>query len=571
MASGTCRKRRRSPSAGSSLSDRGSSEELPSDDMGVIKRKNIVKGNEGGLKYICDVCSADITSTTLSFAYRGEVRIRCAQASCSDYDLCVPCFSKGETSRDHDPRTHPFSVIEQHSIPIYTREWGADEELLLLEGLEVYGLGSWSDVADHVGGFRTKEEVRDHYIETYIQSSKFPLPENADPKDLRLIEEIPREKFQARKKRRIEERKEAAKAAPPATPKQKPTASVPACHEVQGYMPGRLEFEVEHHNEAEEAVQSMQFDPGDGIDARTGKLDPEMELKLLVMNIYNARLTSRADRKKTIFEHELLQYRRNNNLDKKRTKEERDLHSKAKSFARMMNHQDFESFTVNLEYEHNLRQAIVQLQDWRQMRIGDLKAGEKYEQEKQIRAQRPAPTGSLDRAGGIRGPKPTAPVETPSATTALCAPELPERLKASHTHPPLAQTRTSILHSSTNPTSTPTKGPLTNGNTNIPSTPSSQLKPKYSMPALNGTTPLKFASESTTDLHLLTREEIDLCSALRLRPKPYLVIKEGLIKEAMKSGGGLKRKLAKEVCKIDPSKSTRIFDFFVHAGWIQKI
>lgn len=31
--------------------------------MGVIKRKNIVKGNEGGLKYICDVCSADITST----------------------------------------------------------------------------------------------------------------------------------------------------------------------------------------------------------------------------------------------------------------------------------------------------------------------------------------------------------------------------------------------------------------------------------------------------------------------------------------------------------------------------
>ncbi|KAL8907197.1 MAG: hypothetical protein Q9207_001563 [Kuettlingeria erythrocarpa] len=561
MASGTCRKRRRSPSAGSSLSDRGSSEQLSSDDMGVIKRKNIVKGNEGGLKYICDVCSADITST---------VRIRCAQASCSDYDLCVPCFSKGETSRDHDPRTHPFSVIEQHSIPIYTRDWGADEELLLLEGLEVYGLGSWSDVADHVGGFRTKEEVRDHYIETYIQSSKFPLPENADPKDLRLIEEIPREKFQARKKRRIEERKEAAKAAPPATPKQKPTASVPACHEVQGYMPGRLEFEVEHHNEAEEAVQSMQFDPGDGIDARTGKLDPEMELKLLVMNIYNARLTSRADRKKIIFEHELLQYRRNNNLDKKRTKEERDLHNKAKSFARMMNHQDFECFTVNLEYEHNLRQAITQLQDWRQMRIGDLKAGEKYEQEKQIRAQRPAPTGSLDRAGGIRAPKPTAPVETPSATTALCAPEIPERLKASHTQPP-AQPRTSILHSSTNPTSTPTKGPLTNGNTNIPSTPSSQLKPKYAMPALNGTTPLKLASESTTDLHLLTREEIDLCSALRLRPKPYLVIKEGLIKEAMKSGGGLKRKLAKEVCKIDPSKSTRIFDFFVHAGWIQKV
>ncbi|KAL8934574.1 MAG: hypothetical protein Q9211_005158 [Gyalolechia sp. 1 TL-2023] len=553
-----------SPSSGDEERDRA--EDTSSDDMGVIKRKNIVKGNEGGLKYICDVCSADITST---------VRIRCAHSACSDYDQCVPCFSKGDTSRDHDPQTHPYSVIEQHSIPIYSRDWGADEELLVLEGLEVYGLGSWSDVADHVGGYRTKEEVCDHYIKTYIESSKFPLPENADPKDLSLVEEIPREKFQARKKRRIEDRKEAAKTAAPATPKQKPTASIPACHEVQGYMPGRLEFETEWQNEAEEAVQLMQFDPGDGINPRTGELEPEMGLKMLVMNIYNARLTARADRKKVIFEHELLHYRRNNNADKKRTKEERDLYNKAKPFARMMNRQDFETFTANLEYEHNLRQAISQLQDWRQMRIGDLKTGEKYEHDKQIRAQRPAPTGAFDRIGGIRAPKPTPPVETTSATTILTAPELPERLKS--THPQTASSSvaqppiTSTSHPTSNALSTPTKGPLTNGNTNIAATPSSQLKPKYSVPALNGTVPLKLANENTTDLHLLTKEEADLCSALRLMPKPYLVIKEGLIKEAMKTGGGLKRKSAKEVCKIDPSKSTRIFDFFVHAGWIQKV
>lgn len=464
----------------------------------------------------------------------------------------MPCFSKGDSSRDHDPKTHSFSVIEQHSIPIYTRDWGADEELLLLEGLEVYGLGSWSDVADHVGGFRTKEEVREHYIQTYIESPKFPLPENADPKDLSLVEEIPREEFQARKKRRIEERKEAAKAAPPATPKQKPTASVPSCHEVGGYMPGRLEFESEHENDAEEAVQSMQFEPGDGVNPRTGELEPEMELKLLVMNIYNSRLTSRADRKKIIFEHELLEYRRNTNRDKKRTKEERDLHNKAKPFARMMNRQDFESFTVNLEYEHNLRQAIAQLQDWRQMRIGDLKTGEKYEQEKQIRAQRPAPTGAFDRFAGARVPKPTPPVEIPSATTALTAPELPERFKPNraHTSSPLHQPPASVPLSPPNATSMTTKGPLTNGNTNITATPSSQVKSKYSVPPLNGTTPLRLANENTTDLHLLTKEEVDLCSALRIMPKPYLVIKEGLIKEAMKSGGGLKRKSAKEVCKV---------------------
>lgn len=31
--------------------------------MGVIKKKTITRGTEGGVKYICDVCSADITNT----------------------------------------------------------------------------------------------------------------------------------------------------------------------------------------------------------------------------------------------------------------------------------------------------------------------------------------------------------------------------------------------------------------------------------------------------------------------------------------------------------------------------
>lgn len=457
----------------------------------------------------------------------------------------MPCFTKGETTRDHDPRSHPYSVIEQHSIPIYTKDWGADEELLLLEGAEVYGLGSWADIADHIGGFRTKEEVREHYIQTYIESSNFPLPERADPKDISLLDENPREKFQARKKRRIEDRKEAAKSAPPATPKQKPTASVPACHEVQGYMPGRLEFETEFANEAEEAVQHMQFDPGDGTNPRTNDVEPEMELKMVVMDIYNSRLTSRADRKKVIFEHNLLECRKNTALEKKRTKEERDLFNKAKPFARMMNNSDFKAFTENLEYEHNLRQAIGQLQDWRQMRVGDLKTGEKYEADKHLRAQRPAPTGTFDRLAGVRVPKPTPPVEIPSATTALTAPELPERLKPRESAPVApagAQASTGSNSSS--------KGPLTNGNSNTPNPPASQSKARHNISPLSGTQPLKITYENAIDLHLLTKEEQELCSVLRLMPKPYLVIKEGLIKEAMKTGGSLKRKLAKEVCKV---------------------
>ncbi len=318
-------------------------------------------------------------------------------------------------------------------------------------------------------------------------------------------------------------------------------------------MPGRLEFETEFANEAEEAVQHMQFDPGDGINPRTGELEPEMELKMVVMDIYNSRLTIRADRKKVIFEHLLLDYRKNAAQDKKRTKEERDLLNKAKPFARMMNHDDFTSFTESLEYEHNLRQAIAQLQDWRQMRIGDLKTGEKYEADKQTRAQRPAPTGSFDRLAGVRPPKPALPIETPSATTELTAPEFPSRLK-----PPVQPTTvTATTSSATKSEPKEIKLPLTNGSSNPhnpPPLPSSQpdKKPhqRYTIPPLNGTPPLKLTNENATDLHLLTREELELCSVLRILPKPYLVMKEGLIREAMKTGGGLKRRLAKEVCKV---------------------
>ncbi|KAH7314323.1 hypothetical protein BKA65DRAFT_466933 [Rhexocercosporidium sp. MPI-PUGE-AT-0058] len=518
--------------------------------MGVIRKKTATRGGEGGVKYVCDVCSADITST---------VRIRCAHSSCNDYDLCVPCFSQGESSHNHQPATHPFRVIEQNSVPIYDKNWGADEELLLLEGCEIYGLGSWADVADHIGGYRNKDEVRAHYQKIYLDSANFPLPVRADPKDMQLQDELPREEFQARKKRRIEDRKEAQSNAPPATPKKKPTASVPACHEVQGYMPGRLEFETEYANEAEEAVQLMQFDPGDGINPRTGELEPEMELKITVMDIYNSRLTQRSERKKVIFEHNLLEYRKNAALDKKRTKEERDLLNKAKPFARMMNHDDFQDFCNGLIEEHNLRQAVSQLQDWRAMKIGDLRGGEKYEADKLLRAQKAQPMGSLDRErfASSQRSKPPPVIETPSGAAAFVAPDLPTRIKASVATP--------------NGTSTPaTNKILTNGHANGTSTPSLPTKQKFQIAPLSGVSPLSLAQENIPDIHLLTSEEVDLCEKTRLHPKPYLVIKETVMKEALKGNGMLKKKQVRELARVESQKGGRIFDFFLAHGWIAK-
>ena len=399
-------------------------------------------------------------------------------------------------------------------------------------------------MAEHVGGYRDKDETRDHYISTYVDSSLFPLPDLADPTDTRLFDRVPKDEFQARKKRRIEERKDVAKSAAPATPKQKPTASVPACHEVQGFMPGRLEFETEFANDAEEAVQHMTFDPGDGLDPETGVMDEETTLKMTVFDIYNSRLASRTERKRIIFEHNLLDYKKNQLLVKKRTKEENDLLQKAKPFARMMNHDNFEALNKDLLLEHNLRIAIGQLQEWKQMGINDLKHGEKFETDKQARAQRNQPQGQFDRMPQIpKKGQQQQPSELPTEASKLTTPELPLRFqKPKKAVPNFADNKPQIENDFDKMFA----------ESNGADTPLQKQKVRYVVQPLTGTTPWRLEDDKTLapDLQLLSEEEIQLCNMLHIRPKPYLALKEGLLKEAMKQGGHMKKKEARGVCRV---------------------
>ncbi|KAJ2968512.1 hypothetical protein NUW58_g10206 [Xylaria curta] len=71
-------------------------------------------------------------------------------------------------------------------------------------------------------------------------------------------------------------------------------------------------------------------------------------------------------------------------------------------------------------------------------------------------------------------------------------------------------------------------------------------------------------------MHLLTPEEMELCKVSRLQPKPYLMIKEQVLKEALKGNGSLKKKQVKEICRLDSQKGGRLFDFFIDSGWIAK-
>ncbi|KAF8464001.1 hypothetical protein BDZ91DRAFT_772394 [Kalaharituber pfeilii] len=437
--------------------------------MTVIKKKasNTARA-EPGVRYHCDVCAVDVTAT---------VRIRCAHPACTEYDFCVPCFTSGAQSGNHN-------FIEQRSVPIFDPDWGVDEELLLLEGAEIYGPGSWADIADHIGGGRDKEEFKQHYIDAYINSSKFPLPELCDLNDTGGLDKIPKEEFQARKKRRIEAKK-AALIASPLPPKQKPTTSGPSCHEILGYMPGRLEFETEFDNDGEHAVAAMYFEPGGGVNPVTGQLEPEVELKLTVMDIYDSKLTQRASWKHVFFEHGLLE---------------------------LMNKSNYEEFSEGLLRELTFRQAVSQLQEWRKNGILTFERGANYELEKVQRN----PGSSLS----------PAPTTNPFGTSASPSASSPAVQK---------------------------KRPV-----------SGRWRPWQPLPL------------TAENVHLLSPAEQQLCINLRIKPKPYLTIKEQLIKEALKQGGVLKKRAARELCYryrltwryIDVNKVSRIHDFFIHSGWI---
>ena len=83
------------------------------------------------------------------------------------------------------------------TFPLICPDWSADDEMLLLEvstrmrpmlfqetvvlcliliqGLEIYGMGNWAEVAEHVGTKR-KQQCLDHYRNIYLDSPFFPLP-----------------------------------------------------------------------------------------------------------------------------------------------------------------------------------------------------------------------------------------------------------------------------------------------------------------------------------------------------------------------------------------------------------
>ncbi|KAK9785179.1 hypothetical protein WJX73_004995 [Symbiochloris irregularis] len=70
---------------------------------------------------------------------------------------------------------HAYRVVDNLAFPIFHPDWGADEEMLLLEAVDMVGLGNWEAVATHVAT-KSSQQCMQHYRAIYLNSPAFPRP-----------------------------------------------------------------------------------------------------------------------------------------------------------------------------------------------------------------------------------------------------------------------------------------------------------------------------------------------------------------------------------------------------------
>ena len=228
------------------------------------KRKANLKWTPVG--NVCAYCRRGIGS---------EVRIRCAECGpktlppgvAAPLHFCVECFSAGVEVFGHSA-SHKYSVIENASIYPLSKE-GRPTRAPLLEGASQFGYGNWVDVAEHVGGGKTRDRAKRHYEKFFLLNAELDLPAGAAGHAARRRGEDdgprrgagapqtsacrrrPRRRRgrRARRRRRAGQRRRRRR----------------ACG---GQPPLRREFDVEWDNDAELLVMDVEFIDGEPADER---------------------------------------------------------------------------------------------------------------------------------------------------------------------------------------------------------------------------------------------------------------------------------------------------------------
>ncbi|XVE87647.1 hypothetical protein DITRI_Ditri19aG0004600 [Diplodiscus trichospermus] len=512
------------------------------------------QGTSEGKKalYHCNYCNKDLT---------GKIRIKCAV--CPDFDLCVECFSVGAEVTPHKSN-HPYRVMDNLSFPLICPDWNADEEMLLLEGIEMYGLGNWAEVAEHVGT-KSKEKCIDHYTNVYMKSPFFPLP------DMSHVVGKNRKELLAMAKGHAEDKKGSSMVGDPSVKEESPFS--PSRVKVEGGSSSRLltalnadvdsgvrssssstasaavkkasnmaqvkdgnvkveEPQIDRNfggkkpnslgNDGPSLVElsgynpkRQEFDPEYDNDAeqllaemefKETDTEEERELKLRVLRIYSKRLDERKRRKDFILERNLLYP---NSFEKDLSPEERALCRRYDVFMRLHSKEEHEELLQTIIAEH---QTLKRIEELKEARVAGCRTSAEADRYLEQKRKREAEESSHRAKDGVQG------------------------------------------------------GPSGHGAPNSFMASESVGKDSNSRPA-------QASSSYTNDLdimgfaetQLLSEAEKRLCSEIRLPPPLYLRMQQ-IISEQIFNGNVIKKADAHRLFKIEPSKTDRVYDMLVKKG-----
>lgn len=118
---------------------------------------------------------------------------------------------------------------------------------------------------------------------------------------------------------------------------------------IAGWMPKRADFVYEWDNEAEDVIAQMEITDEDS--------KYEKEIKKRVLEVYNSKLDERQRRKEFVTSRGLLDVKSNEQQDKKRSREEKELRDKMKVFARFQLEMDHQAFLKGMLDERSVRQV----------------------------------------------------------------------------------------------------------------------------------------------------------------------------------------------------------------------
>ena len=470
------------------------------------------------VSYTCTICSASLSQ---------EFRIRCAV--CSDFDICGDCFCVGAEKTPHR-NTHSYRIVDCLSTPIFSRDWTSAEELLLLEGIDKCGAGNWKVIAEYMGTGKSVKQLEEHYWETYMGTHGRCLPhkmittDRTNAKEVPLVHpvmEIPVQcgedwSYTSGESVIRDDGKSAYAKQKDRAEIQQRLESLPG-NDLPGFIPLREDFDIEHENDAELLLADMEFTEEDH--------PSERELKLQVINIYNKKLESRNKRKRYAIDRGLVDFKKQQHQDRKRTKEEKELVARLRMFARFHAPEEHEALTEGLLKARRLRQQIELLQHCRSAGIRTLDQARQYEIDRKRREQELKARKQRENDAYLHQNAGT------STTSARRRGDDEELVSLDYSR------RTGVGHSA----SKRGHGASNEGDG---------------------------WSGSVTDLsqapgaELLSEREMELCAKVPMLPMHYLAAKDAIVREAYRNGS-LTKEGMRRVVSVPTPKEEALFDFFV--------